>query len=81
MDRALRIGGKGKGGMVIGMMLAVFTLALFILYMPITPLSAQLAWQSWAMFGLWLAVGIYFMFRLPGESRRDPRQRTNCWRR
>lgn len=72
MGRPLRIGGKGNGGMVIGTISAVLTLALFILYLPITPFSAQLAWQSWAMFGLWLAVGIFFMFRLPTGIKAGP---------
>ena len=72
MGRPLRIGGKGNGGMVIGTISAVLTLALFILYLPITPFSAQLAWQSWAMFGLWLAVGIFFMFRLPTGVKAGP---------
>ncbi|MBM6590682.1 APC family permease [Brevibacterium sp. RIT 803] len=72
MGRPLRIGGKGNGGMVIGTISAVLTLALFILYLPITPFSAQLAWQSWTMFGLWLAVGIFFMFRLPTGIKAGP---------
>ena len=72
MDRPLRVGGKGNGGMVIGAISAVLTLALFVLYLPITPWSAQLAWQSWAMFGLWLAVGVFFMFRLPTGIKAGP---------
>ncbi|WP_350270295.1 APC family permease [Brevibacterium sp. CBA3109] len=72
MDRPLRIGGKSNGGMVIGVISAVLTLALFVLYLPITPWSAQLAWQSWAMFGLWLAVGVFFMFRLPTGVKAGP---------
>ena len=73
MDRPLRIGGKGNGGMVIGVISAVLTLGLFVLYLPITPWSAQLAWQSWAMFGLWLAVGVFFMFRLPTGIKAGPK--------
>lgn len=72
MDRPLRIGGKGNGGFVIGVISAVLTLALFVLYLPITPVSAQLAWQSWAMFALWLAVGVFFMFRLPRGVKAGP---------
>lgn len=72
MDRPLRIGGKGNGGFVIGIISAVLTLALFVLYLPITPVSAQLAWQSWAMFALWLAVGVFFMFRLPRGVKAGP---------
>ncbi|MDN6604014.1 APC family permease [Brevibacterium sp.] len=73
MDRPLRIGGRGNGGIVIGIVSAVLTLALFVLYLPITPWSAQLAWQSWAMFGLWLAVGVFFMFRLPPGIKAGPK--------
>ena len=40
--------------------------------LPITPFSAQLAWQSWAMFGVWLIIGIVFMFRLPRGVKAGP---------
>ncbi|SDS20963.1 Amino acid transporter [Brevibacterium sandarakinum] len=76
MDRPLRVGGKSNGGMIIGVISAVLTLALFVLYLPITTWSAQLAWQSWAMFGLWLAVGIFFMFRLPTGIKAGPNAET-----
>lgn len=72
MARPLRIGGAGNGGMVIGVIAAVLTLVLFILYIPITPFSAQLAWQSWAMFAAWLIVGVIFMLRLPGGVKAGP---------
>ena len=72
MDRPLRIGGKGNAGMVIGAISAVLTLALFVLYLPITPWSAQLAWQSWAMFALWLALGVFYIFRLPRGIKAGP---------
>lgn len=72
MDRPLRIGGKGNSGFAIGVISAVLTLILFVLYLPITPVSAQLAWQSWAMFGLWLIIGIVFMFRLPRGVKAGP---------
>lgn len=72
MGRPLRIGGKGGGGMVIGAIAAVLTLILFILYLPITPFSAQLEWPSWTMFGLWLAVGVFFMLRLPTGIKAGP---------
>ena len=72
MDRPLRIGGKGNSGFAIGVISAVLTLILFVLYLPITPVSAQLAWQSWAMFGLWLIIGVVFMFRLPRGVKAGP---------
>src|SRR5699024_11598126 len=61
MERPLRIGGTGKSGVVIGAISSVLTLLLFILYLPITPFSAELDWKSWVMFGAWLLVGVYFM--------------------
>ena len=72
MDRPLRIGGQGNSGFTIGVISAVLTLILFVLYLPITPFSAQLAWQSWAMFGVWLIIGIVFMFRLPRGVKAGP---------
>ncbi|MDN5586976.1 MAG: APC family permease [Brevibacterium sp.] len=72
MERPLRVGGSGNGGMAIGAISSVLTLLLFILYLPITPFSAELDWKSWAMFGAWLAVGIYFMFRLPTGVKAGP---------
>src|SRR5699024_9870278 len=65
MERPLRIGGTGKSGAVIGAISSVLTLLLVILYLPITPFSAELDWKAWVMFGAWLLVGVYFMLRHP----------------
>lgn len=40
--------------------------------LPITPVSVRLDWQSWAMFGFWLAVRVFFMFRLPTGIKARP---------
>ena len=73
MERPLRVGGSGRGGLVISATSSVLTLILFILYLPITPFSAELDWRSWVMFGAWLLVGIFFMFRLPTGIKAGPR--------
>ncbi|WP_309131057.1 APC family permease [Brevibacterium sp.] len=72
MDRPLRIGGSGNGGMIIGAISVVLTFLLFILYVPITPVSAQLAPQSWIMFFAWMLVGVVFMFLLPKGVKAGP---------
>ncbi len=72
MDRPLRIGGSGGGGFVIGAISVVLTFLLFVLYVPITPVSAQLAPQSWIMFFAWMLVGIIFMFLLPRGVKAGP---------
>lgn len=72
MDRPMRVGGKGNGGIVIGVISTVLCLFLFMLYLPVTPWSAQLAWPSWLMFGLWIAVGVALMLRLPGGVQPGP---------
>lgn len=66
MDRPMRVGGKGNFGTVIGVLSAVLCLLLFVLYLPVTPWSAQLAVPSWVMFGVWLLAGIAMLVRLPG---------------
>jgi amino acid transporter len=63
MDRPLRIGGKGNGGIVIGVTAAVLCLALFSLYMPGMP--AALSFEPWLLFGLWWVGGLFFFLRLP----------------
>src|SRR5699024_8170823 len=65
MERPLRVGGSGRGGLVISATSSVLTLILFILYLPITPFSAELDWRSWVMCCAWLLVCIFFVFRLP----------------
>ena len=64
MDRPLRIGGKGKGGIAIGIAATVLTLALFSLYMPGMP--ASLSWQPWLIFFVWWGMGTVFLFKVPG---------------
>ncbi|MDQ0093262.1 APC family permease [Paeniglutamicibacter psychrophenolicus] len=64
MDRPLRIGGKGKGGLAIGIAATVLTLALFSLYMPGMP--ASLSWQPWLIFFVWWGMGAVFLFKVPG---------------
>lgn len=66
MERPLRIGGVGAGGVAIGVIAAVLTFFLITLYFPVTPYSAGLSWQSWTMFVLWMLLGLVFLARLPG---------------
>src|SRR5699024_1566555 len=73
MERRLMVGGSGRGGLGISSTSSVLTLILFILYLPITPFSAELDWRSWVMFGAWLLVGIFFIFRLPTGIKAGPR--------
>ncbi|WP_262495330.1 APC family permease [Paeniglutamicibacter gangotriensis] len=63
MDRPLRVGGKGKGGLAIGIAAVVLTLALFSLYMPGMP--ASLGWQPWLIFFVWWGLGALFFFKVP----------------
>lgn len=72
MERPMRVGGKGNVGIVVGAIAAVLCLFLFVLYLPVTPWSAELALPSWAMFGLWLIAGVVMMFRLPGGVKPGP---------
>ncbi|MBP3035379.1 amino acid permease [Arthrobacter sp. zg-ZUI100] len=70
MDRPLRIGGRGRGGELIGVLAAVFGTALFSLYMPGMP--AQLGMEPWILFGLWWVIGGVFFFRVPGGIKAGP---------
>ena len=70
MDRPLRIGGKGKGGIAIGIAAAVLGVALFSLYMPGMP--AQLGIEPWILFGLWWVIGLVFFFRVPAGIKAGP---------
>lgn len=63
MDRPLRVGGKGKGGIAIGIAAGVLTLAMFSLYMPGMP--ASLSWEPWLIFFIWWAMGTLFFFKVP----------------
>lgn len=73
MDRPLRIGGKGRGGVVIGAVAAVLCAALLLVYIPgLTPISVTLAWQSYLMLGVWLLAGVVLMLRLPRGIRPGP---------
>ncbi|MDJ0348613.1 APC family permease [Cryobacterium sp. PH29-G1] len=64
MDRPLRIGGKGNGGIVIGVAAAALCLALLSLYLPGMP--AALSVEPWLLFGLWWVGGVFFYLRIPG---------------
>jgi amino acid transporter len=63
MDRPLRVGGRGKGGIAIGVAAIVLTVGLFSLYMPGMP--ASLGWQPWLIFAIWWALGALFFFKVP----------------
>jgi amino acid transporter len=70
MDRPLRIGGKGKGGIWIGVAAAMLGVALFSLYMPGMP--AQLGVEPWVLFGLWWVIGLMYYFRVPAGIKPGP---------
>ncbi|MDN6357922.1 APC family permease [Yaniella sp.] len=63
MERPLRVGGKGRGGEVVGWVSVVLTVALLLQYLPGMP--AQLGWQPWAIFLAWWLAGAFFYFRIP----------------
>ena len=63
MDRPLRVGGKGQGGVAIGVAAVVLCLALLSLYLPGMP--ASLTKEPWILFSLWWLVGLVFFFRVP----------------
>ncbi|WP_255220883.1 MULTISPECIES: APC family permease [Arthrobacter] len=70
MDRPLRVGGKGKGGIAIGIAATIFGAALFSLYMPGMP--AALGIQPWLLFGAWWVIGLIFFLRVPGGIKAGP---------
>ncbi|MFB9775843.1 APC family permease [Brevibacterium otitidis] len=73
MERPMRIGGAGSGGIVIGVISVVLTAVLFILYIPkLTPLSVTLEWQSYLMFGVWMLAGIVLMLFVPSGVHPGP---------
>ncbi|MCZ0726485.1 APC family permease [Mycolicibacterium iranicum] len=63
MDRPLRIGGKGNGGLLIGGAAVVLCLGLLSLYLPGMP--AFLDVQPWVLFAAWWLLGLFFLFRIP----------------
>lgn len=70
MDRPLRVGGKGKGGIAIGIAAVILGTALFSLYMPGMP--AALGIEPWLLFGAWWVIGLIFFFRVPGGIKAGP---------
>jgi amino acid transporter len=63
MDRPLRVGGKGKGGLAIGGAAVVLCVGLLSLYLPGMP--AFLDMQPWILFGAWWVLGAFFLLRIP----------------
>ena len=63
MDRPLRVGGRGRGGIVIGVAAVTLCAALLSLYLPGMP--AALTLEPWILFLLWWAVGLTFFLRIP----------------
>ncbi|MFB1296663.1 APC family permease [Mycobacterium sp. pW049] len=63
MDRPLRVGGKGNGGLLIGGAAVVLCIGLLSLYLPGMP--AFLAIQPWVLFAAWWVLGLFFLFRIP----------------
>ena len=72
MERPMRVGGKGNGGVVVGVIAAILCALLAFLYIPVTPWSATLEIPSWVLFGIWLVAGLVLMFRLPGGIKPGP---------
>ncbi|HXD29111.1 MAG TPA: APC family permease [Arthrobacter sp.] len=70
MDRPLRVGGRGNGGLFIGALAAVLCLGLTSLYLPGMPASLDAA--PWILFGLWWVAGAAFFFRIPGGIKPGP---------
>lgn len=63
MDRPLRIGGNGNGGLLIGGAAVVLCFGLLSLYLPGMP--AFLDVQPWVLFGAWWVLGVFFLLRIP----------------
>lgn len=70
MERPLRVGGRGKGGIIIGVLAAVLCLGLTSLYLPGMPASLDAA--PWILFGLWWVLGTLFFFRIPAGIKAGP---------
>ncbi|MEZ0339284.1 APC family permease [Mycobacterium sp. pV006] len=63
MERPLRVGGRGKTGVVIGGAAVVLCVGLLSLYLPGMP--AFLDVQPWVLFGAWWVLGAFFLLRIP----------------
>lgn len=73
MPRPFRIGGKkDTGGIVVGVLAVALTLGMFAMYLPLTPWSTELGWPAWVMFAMWMAMGVYYMVRLPRSIKAGP---------
>lgn len=70
MERPMRVGGRGNGGIVIGVLAAVLCLGLTSLYLPGMPASLDAA--PWILFGLWWVGGLFFFLRIPGGIKAGP---------
>ncbi|SJM64671.1 APC family permease [Gulosibacter sp. 10] len=70
MDRPLRIGGRGAGGVIIGACSVAITAFLFALYLPGMP--AGLGAEPWIIFGAWWLVGAVFFAGIPGGVKPGP---------
>lgn len=70
MDRPLHIGGRGNGGVFIGILSIAITAFLVALYAPGMP--AQRGVEPWIIFGLWWLVGLVFFLAIPGGVKPGP---------
>ncbi|WP_418202256.1 APC family permease [Arthrobacter crystallopoietes] len=70
MDRPLRVGGKGNGGIWIGGASVLLCAGLLSLYIPGMP--ASIGGAPWTLFGLWWVLGAIFLFRIPAGIKGGP---------
>jgi amino acid transporter len=70
MDRPLRVGGKGNGGIWIGGASVLLCAGLLSLYIPGMP--AAIGGAPWTLFGLWWVLGAIFLFRIPAGIKGGP---------
>src|SRR5699024_2390203 len=63
MQRPLRVGGKGRGGEVIGWFSVVLTVVLLVQDRPVRP--AHLGVRPWVVCLAWWLAGAFFYFRIP----------------
>lgn len=66
----MRVGRRGNGGIVIGVLAAVLCLGLTSLYLPGMPASLDAA--PWILFGPWWVGGVFFFLRIPGGIKAGP---------